>query len=389
MLPQSLLRVSAHLEGERIVPHYFTARDEPWLRVLMDEYARFVGRKQSELHERLREPLPARSPKAKLQIARVVLDALSWARPSASVPPKEARAALFRAASGSLAPRASVLSSVAASLAVSAVELESALFADLRSERRVAALPAGLSAARVVSDANLAIVTSHLRRAAQLRLVVSGNTRALIRHARVTGLICRASRLKPAADSVVLEVSGPFALFRHSEIYGRALASLVPLLAGCDEFELTAQCALGGGSGLGSLVLRSADPIGKWPEFSRPERPVEHKFERDFRRAAPAWQLIREPNPVAAGETLIFPDFELLPRQDPSQPWLLEIVGFWTPEYLREKLQRLHAAGIERFLLCVDQNRECSEGDLPADPRIIRYKTRIDVHALLALLTAA
>ena len=92
MLPQALLRVSARVEGDRIVPHYFTAHDEPWLRSLMDECAHFVGRKCSELHERLQEPLATRAPKAKLRIAIHVLDALCRERTVSAVPPKEAKA---------------------------------------------------------------------------------------------------------------------------------------------------------------------------------------------------------------------------------------------------------------------------------------------------------
>ncbi len=83
---------------------------------------------------------------------------------------------------------------------------------------------------------------------------------------------------------------------------------------------------------------------------------------------------------------MIFPDFELVPRDDRIRPWLPEIVGLWTPEYLQQKLQRLRNAGIERFVLCVDQSRECGGSELPADLRIIRYKTRIDVRAVLAII---
>ena len=53
MLPHVLLRANAHLEADRIVLHYFTSKDEPWLEALIHEYVRFSGRKRSELHERL------------------------------------------------------------------------------------------------------------------------------------------------------------------------------------------------------------------------------------------------------------------------------------------------------------------------------------------------
>lgn len=267
MLPQALLRASAHLEGERIVPHYFSARDEPWLRALLDEYGQFVGRKSTELQARLREPLAtgaahaARAPRSKLRIAITVLEKLSVARPTAAAPAKEVRAALFRASAHSQAPRADVLRSVAASLAVSASELESALFADLPGERRIAPLPLALSPSRLVMDANLAIISSFMRRAAQVQIAARGDVRALLRHARAAGLICRESRLAHAADGILLDVSGPFALFHHSDLYGRALASLIPHLAKCAEFDLTASCAFDRKSQPYSLGLRSGELV--------------------------------------------------------------------------------------------------------------------------------
>jgi len=385
LLPYALLRVSVHLEGERIVPHYFAPRDEPWLSVLLDEFARFTGRRRAEWVERLREPLPVRAPKAKLRIALSLLEPLCRARPAAAVPPKEARAALFRAASASHAPRGAVLASVAASFAVSPVELDRALFADLAAERRVAAAPASFSAARLARDANLAIVVSLVRRASHVRITARGKERALIGHARFVGLICRASRLGSASEGIVLDVSGPFALFRHSELYGRALASLIPRLVNCDEFELSATCSLGRTSRLSSLSLRSGDPIGAG-EHLLPERRLERKFERDFRRAAPDWELIREPAAISFGETLIFPDYELVHRHQPERRWRLEIVGFWTAEYLLEKLRRLRAAGIDDIVLCVDQRRECAESTLPADQRVVPYETSIDAGAVLAVI---
>jgi predicted nuclease of restriction endonuclease-like RecB superfamily len=401
-----LLRVSTRVEGERILPHYFTVRDEPWLRSLIDECARFVGRKRSELHERLQEPLAARAPKAKLRVALQVLDALCRERTVSALPPKEARAAVFREAAAMRAPRAAVVTRVAESFGVTAIELESALFADLRGEQRVAALPKSVSPTRLATDANVAIVSSLVRRATHVRISVWGNAAALVRHARLMGLICGLSSAPPralsagpaglvaatasreeAADGVVLEVSGPFSLFRHTEVYGRALASLVPRMAWCNEYELTAACALGRGAQLSTLVLRSGDPIGTGRELVRHDSLLEARFERDFRRAAPDWDVIREPRPVVSGQALIFPDFELVHRRDKSRRWLLEIVGFWTQQYLTEKLERLRAAGIERLVLCIDQKRHCAEAELPPDARLIRYKTRIDPQAVLAIVT--
>jgi predicted nuclease of restriction endonuclease-like RecB superfamily len=397
--------LSTRVEGDRIVPHYLTERDEPWLRALLDEHARFVGRRRSELRERLREPLPVRAPVAKLRVAGHVLDAIGRGKTSACIPPRDARWFVFRAASKARAPRDEVLRTAAASLDVAAEELDSALFADLRGEQRVIKLPNDLSASRLALLANQAIVTSLLRRAAHVRIRAWGNTRALVRHVRLLGLICVVSRplaettavrlVPPGLDAergeplegVVLEISGPFALFRRTEVYGRALASVLPRAAWCNDYEIDAACALDRGGHLSTLLVRSGDPIPRGRELNRYDSKVEQRFARDFARAAPDWDLIREPRPVAVEGTLVFPDFELVHRRDRNRRWLLEIVGFWTREYLVEKLRRLRAARLPRFVFCIDERRLCGDAQLAAGARyVVRYKSRIDPMDVLALV---
>jgi predicted nuclease of restriction endonuclease-like RecB superfamily len=302
-----------------------------------------------------------------------------------------------------------VLSQAAAEANVAPAELEAALFADLRGERCVPPLPQGLSPSALALKSNLALVSSLLRRASSVRIVVHGNTRALVRHARLLGLICKVESVVPrsgvsprknfdahgspvatlAVDSVdgaVLDISGPLALFHHTEVYGRALASLVPRAAWCNDFELTAKCALGAGNHLSEFVLRSGDPIAVGEELGRHDSRIEQRFDKDFRRAARDWHVIREPKPVDAGGVLTFPDFELVHRHQPERRWLLEIVGFWTAEYLTEKFRRLRAAGIRRLILCIDERRQCHDEVLPESAQVIRYRTRIDPKAVLRLI---
>jgi len=411
LLPRALLELSTKTEGDRIVPRYLTEKDHPWLRALLDEYARFEGQKRIELAARLREPLPSPAPKAKLRVAARVLESMTRDRAASAVPPWEARWRVFRAAAAAdpAVSRESILNAAAGEAKIDPAELEAALFADLRGERRVPPLPAALSPAVLSSRANLAIVASLLRRAATVRITAFGNTRALVRHARVLGLICdvrttaraeprraayegaaRGLGMVPSSDEpspgAVIEVSGPLALFHHTEVYGRALASLVPRVGWCHEFELVARCALGQGRHLSTFVLRSGDPVAVGDELPRYDSRVEERFARDFSRAAPAWDLVREPQPVDAGGALVFPDFELVHRHEPERRWLLEIVGFWTAEYLKEKIDRLRASGLDRLILCIDARRQCHDGAWPASARVIRYQSRLDPRAVLAIV---
>jgi len=199
-------------------------------------------------------------------------------------------------------------------------------------------------------------------------------------------------------DGVQLVVSGPFALFRRTVVYGRALASLLGRAARCQQFDLRALCALSashapqhyqGSSDTSQLVpvrMRSGDPIvpaGALPSY---DSKLEERFARDFAKLTDDWELLREPQPVAAGTTTFFPDFALRHRRRNHPDILLEIVGFWTPEYLAKKLSDLHAAGLERLILCIDSQRNCSPDDLPPGAEVIRYTRRVPAAEVLARL---
>lgn len=406
MLPQTLARLSSQLGGNQLVLHYLTERDHAWLRALIDEYERGVGSKRSELFTRLKEPLATPAPKAKQRWAVEVLQRLTEGRAKAAIPPRDARWATFAAAATVAAPRSEVLKSAALLLGTDAESLDAALFADLRSESTTGALPAELSPEKIALDANLRLVGSWMQRARGVRITAWGNTRALVRQARLHGLICNIRRaaprdtaLSPAGaasgldavtesptEGVELEISGPLALFRHTLIYGRALSALIPRALWCHRFELRADCQTGSASATATLTVRTGDPLRVGRELAPYDSQLEARFAKDFRKAAPDWNVIREPRPVESLGSLIFPDFELVHRHNPTRRWLLEIVGFWTPKYLDEKLRKLRAARIDNILLCIDQERGCSDAELPEDAKIIRYRRRIDVCAVLAVL---
>src|SRR5262249_42097189 len=155
----------------------------------------------------------------------------------------------------------------------------------------------------------------------------------------------------------------PYSLFRRTLLYGRAMAELIPILGWCQHFRLEATCVVRERDVV--LRLASGDPIFPSEEPRYYDSKLEERFARDFRKVARDWDVVREPEPVRAESTLIFPDFALQHRYDPSRRWLLEIVGFWTPGYVEQKLARYRAAGLENLILCIDEQRGCAPGDLP------------------------
>jgi uncharacterized protein len=375
--------LSYSVTGSLVVPHYLGEHDHPWLRALLDEYDRFIGRPRCELEARLRDPLPCESPPQKLKLAIQVLRKLRPRERKSAVPPRLARAHLFSEAARTSAPPQTVLTTVAASLGVSREDLQRSLFGDLPGERLVAAPAQPLSPVELVLRCNLAVVQGMLFRATVVRIEVEGNTRVLVRHAKWRGLICTLAGRSGSASAIV-ELSGPFALFRNTRLYGRALGELVPLLAWCSRFRLRADCVFQGRRL--TLQLGSGDPIFPSSEPRRYDSLLEERFAREFRRLAPAWDVIREPEPIAATGTLIFPDFAVQHRTDPVRRWLLEIVGFWTPDYVTRKLALYRSVRLSNLILCIDEGRNCAEVDLPAGARVVRYRRRLDAAAVLRLI---
>jgi predicted nuclease of restriction endonuclease-like RecB superfamily len=251
------------------------------------------------------------------------------------------------------------------------------MLADLPGEKRVSTPPSDLNPGQLALRVNAAIARSLLGRSVRVRIALSGNARDIVRYVHLRGLLCTVRRALPGDPvDAVLDISGPLALFKHTTVYGRALGSIVPRLPWCDRFELRAQYRVDGQPRV--VVLRSGDPIFPGEQPRRFDSELEARFHADFSRAAPDWQLVREPEPLAAGDALIFPDFALFHRDRPARRWLLEIVGFWTVGYLEAKLRALRMAQVDNLILCIDRQRNCSGDQFPRNAIVIPYKRRID-----------
>lgn len=99
---------------------------------------------------------------------------------------------------------------------------------------------------------------------------------------------------------------------------------------------------------------------------------VEERFFKEFSSAVKDWKITREPEPLSVSGRLYVPDF-LLTKGELKV--YVEIVGFWTREYLRRKLEKLRGVK-EKFLVLVD--RELSYEDF-SDINVIQFKKKVDV----------
>jgi uncharacterized protein len=98
---------------------------------------------------------------------------------------------------------------------------------------------------------------------------------------------------------------------------------------------------------------------------------VEEVFSRRWGGQREGWSLLRESEVLCHGQRVFVPDFVL--RHEDGRTVLLEIVGFWTPEYLLAKTQTLKTFQDQLILLAVAQAGSRKLPDLP--PQTIRYKS--------------
>ncbi|MEQ1505212.1 MAG: DUF790 family protein [Myxococcota bacterium] len=370
----------------RIVPDWLGPVDHPWLRELCDRLEAAVGLPRRELDRRLALPLSRTADPRRARMATHVL--LGWlaggAQPSCHPSPSAAREAVYLRSSSARATgwgRDRVVREVADQLGVTVAALEHALVADLPAEQAVRLTESVPDPGALAVRTNLALAQALVKRALTLRIRVFGGSRDLVRHLRLQGLLCV---VRDRSDGVELEVSGPFALFRRTTLYGRAYASIVPRLPWCDRFALTAACRVRGIEAI--LELRPSDPLFPSAPPRRFDSKLEQAFAVDLARRFPDWDAVREPEPIAIDGVLMFPDFAVFRRADPSVRWLVEIVGFWTPEYLASKLDRLARVAGAGWVVCVDQDLNCAVDALPLDVPVVRFRRRIDVAEVLARL---
>ena len=166
-------------------------------------------------------------------------------------------------------------------------------------------------------------------------------------------------------------------------VYGRHLGELVPFLQACDRFQLEAACLIKGQER--SLSLASGIPIAPNSSSKRFDSQLEKNFARDFGKLTADWDLVREPEPMTSGNRWFFPDFEVRHRRNRDKRWFIEVIGFWHPEYLRDKFEKLRATKLSNFIICIDRKNACGEVEnwKLQGAHVVEFVKSIDANAVL------
>jgi len=360
-------------------PRYLTARDEVWLRAVLDVFDGFVGRTVAERDEHLSQRV--RPIAREHGITERVIDGVTTVLLRkyktgvvAVVEPTAARRIAFVESAANAQPdRDAALVRAAAHLSAGPLDVARSLFADRHAARVINAAPS-LSAADAVEAYNLALVQGLLLRSEVVTVHVREHVRAVVRFAKLTGLLCTYAIDEHGTR---LDVSGPLSVLRHTTKYGFALASFFPAVLATPGFRLQARCIVKGET----LFVRidASDRIARTHALPKDaDSKVERALARDVRRLDRGWQLSRETDAITVGQRVFFPDFTL---RKGGASVLVEVVGFYTPEYLRSKLETLRAANVRRMIVCIDESLACDDGEVPGT--VIRFKRKIDAAALL------
>lgn len=183
-----------------------------------------------------------------------------------------------------------------------------------------------------------------------------------------------------------VHLTGPAAGFvARPERYGHRFARVVPALVRAPGWRLEAEVHRDGRRLAYRLDAASlpvepeGSPADRAAYDSAWERSLAREFAEKIGSERAGWTLHREATPVPLvgapaagggsgrggpdappGVELFLPDFTL--RHADGREALVEIVGYWTPEYLEEKCRKVAAAGVDHLVLVVYRNLAAGEG---------------------------
>jgi len=378
LLPAKLLAFRVH--GGALVPQYLTERDDVWVRGILEDLDGLVGRTASEVSEIFEAHVMDRARRAGAHPRAVAgiwhVCSRLWAlRASAPVRPERAREAVFEE-SARTATREEALQAAAERLKSTVDQVLVSLFADRLGARRLVAPPDAYSPRSIVLRYNLSLLQGLLLCATELDVVARSQVRSVARFAKLRRLLCTYHALD---DGLRISLSGPLSILRQTTKYGFALAGFVPAAVVTPGWAIEAKCSVRGESA--RLRANASDPIASTHVLPKDfDSAVERRLARDVRRLGTPWQIVRETAAIRVGGRVFFPDFALVHGPDRV---LVEIVGYYTPEYLASKLRVLRDAGLERIVVCVDESLACDRAGFRASA-VLPYRGHVDAAALIA-----
>ena len=250
------------------------------------------------------------------------------------------------------ADREKALSRAAERMRVSTDDIERSLYADRDVEQVLTEFDSRWTPETLCEQYDLSLAQTALFDATEVR-VRSSDPATLVSTVKRLRLLYEIRRTDEGREVVV---TGPDALFKRSRRYGTRFARLLRMVAGASEWTLEA--TIDDRNTERTLRLDESDvsvpgvePVTEMTFDSG----VEADFAARFQSLELDWTLVREPEPLAAGEHVVIPDFAFDWNHGAFRVFF-EVMGFWTPEYVAKKLSRFGDLEDVAFLVAVDES---------------------------------
>jgi hypothetical protein len=278
------------------------------------------------------------------------------------------------------------LAAAADDLGVAPEAVERSLYADREVRQVLAAFDPRWDADSLLAQYDLSLAQTALFDATEVR-VRSAEVRRLVSAAKRAGLLYEVRKTDEGRELVL---TGPDALFRRTRRYGTAFARVLRAVAEAPEWSLVATIDDRGRERTlrldqDDVAVPGVDPVAE-PGY---DSGVEADFAARFRSLDLDWDLVREPEPLDAGDRLMIPDFAFDYRpagaDEPRARVFFEVMGFWTPEYVRKKVRQV-AAVDETLVVAVDESLGAGEDVAAAGGRTITYRDRVRVKDVVDVL---
>ncbi|MBE9111096.1 DUF790 family protein [Nodosilinea sp. LEGE 07298] len=194
-----------------------------------------------------------------------------------------------------------------------------------------------------------------------------------------------------ADQGFTITIDGPASLFKPSTRYGVDIAKLIPAILHVSRWRLTATLQMKD-SYTQQVKARqfSLDSDCGLVTHYPPGKTYDSMIEESFVSRWPAktpWKLEREVDLVPLPGSVMIPDFRVV--HPDGREYLLEIVGYWRPEYLRKKFAQVRKSGRDNLILAVSErlNLENAGIDIANVPaQVVWFKTKLQPKVVLEVL---
>lgn len=364
-----------------IRPKYL--QDENIAKVLIKIFNEHVGKKYKKLQKYLKAFEQERKDYKVIRGLSALLERNCEFELNTTLDSVKVRAFLFeKGLATNDTERAQIIEQACEFFDASREEIEASFFSDLP-EERIIKNSRPISAMDLIKKYNLSLTQTLLFNALELTISVESNFQQIFRQINYLGLMYEVD--KDASEGYLIKITGPASLFKKTKRYGTAFAKLLNAVVYSDKWNLSAKIEMKWGNEpkIYDFKLNSSDSIllrENKAEIDDFDSEVEAQFFKDFKLYNTGWDIKREPTIIRTKNYVTIPDFGFYKH---GQVLFLEVVGFWTPEYVKKKIWKLKNAET-KIMVAVNQNLNCEKEDFPRE--VIFYKDRIPMKPIIRIL---